>query len=96
MFTIEPPKAKPKTMPIPSPEDAYGLFFDPDLFNSAQEIYDFYCRINPDRERRRQPIGVAVNKYNHQGKLIFSSSPVLLPDECFISVQKMESEFPEY
>jgi hypothetical protein len=95
VFTIEPPKAKARAMPMP-PQDSYGLFVDPDLFSSAQEIYDYYCQINPDRERRRQPIGVAVNKHSHQGKLIFSSSPVLLPDECFISVQKMESNVSGY
>jgi hypothetical protein len=100
VFTIEPPKAKAKakskvkSMPMPQ-QESFGLFVDPDLFRAAQEIYNFYCQVNPDRGQRREPVGVAVNKYSQEGKLIFSSSPVLLPDECFISVQKMESEFLE-
>ena len=72
--------------------DTYGLF-DPALLRAAADVYDLYCQINPDRERRRQPIGVAMNKLNYRGKLIFSSYPILLPEECFISVDRLESEF---
>ena len=89
MYTIEPPQ--PQTTPMFQP-DAYGLF-DPALLRAAKDIYSFYCQINPDRERRRQPIGVAMNKLNYRGKLIFSSYPILLPEECFISVDRLESEF---
>ena len=88
MFTIEPLKAKPISMPQP---DSCGLF-DPALLRAAQDIYSFYCQINPDRERRRQPIGVAINQLDYRGKLIFSSHPVLLPDECFVSVAQLETE----
>jgi predicted component of type VI protein secretion system len=49
------------------------------------------CQINPDRERRRQPIGVAMNKLSRHGKLIFSSYPILLPEEDFISVAELEN-----
>jgi hypothetical protein len=70
--------------------DAYELS-DPDLVKAARDIYSFYCQINPDRERRRQPIGVAMNKHNHHGKLIFSSYPILLPEEDFISVAELEN-----
>ncbi len=88
MFTIEPLKAKPTSMPQP---DSYGSF-DPALLRAAKDIYSFYCQINPDRERRRQPIGVAINQLDYRGKLIFSSYPVLLPEECFISVAQLETE----
>lgn len=89
MFTIEPPTAKATPMPQ---QDSYGLF-DPALLRAAQDIYNFYCQINPDRERRRQPIGVAMNKLSYRGKLIFSSYPILLPEENFISIEQLESEF---
>jgi hypothetical protein len=86
MYTIEPPH--PQTIPMSQPDD-YGLF-DPALLRAATDIYNFYCQINPDRERRRQPIGVAMNKLNYRGKLIFSSYPILLPEECFISVDYLQ------
>ncbi len=88
MFTIDRPTAKATSMPQ---QDSHGLF-DPALLRAARDIYTFYCQINPDRERRRQPIGVAINKLNHQGKLIFSSYPILLPEENFISVAQLESD----
>lgn len=34
-----------------------------------------------------------MNKLNYRGKLIFSSHPILLPQECFISVDQLELEF---
>jgi hypothetical protein len=43
--------------------------------------------------QRRQPIGVAIDKLTYRGKLIFSSYPVLLPEECFISTQELETDF---
>jgi hypothetical protein len=88
VFTIAPPKAKASYMPQPDP---YGLF-DPALLRAAKDIYNFYCQINPDRERRRQPIGVAIDKLSHRGKLIFSSYPILLPEENFISVEQLERD----
>ncbi len=88
MFTIEPLKAKPTSMPQPDSDGS----FDPALLRAAKDIYSFYCQINPDRERRRQPIGVAIDRFDYRGKLIFSSYPVLLPEECFISVAQLETE----
>lgn len=89
MLTIEPPTANSTQMPQ---QDFYGLL-DPALLRAGQDIYSCYCQINPDRDRRRQPIGVAMNKLNYRGKLIFSSYPILLPQECFISVDRLELEF---
>ena len=89
MFTIESPFAKAKANPMMPQSDAHRLF-DPALLRAAKDIYSFYCQINPDRDRRRQPIGVAMNKLNHRGKLIFSSYPILLPEEHFISVDQLE------
>jgi hypothetical protein len=91
VLTIEPPKAKIMQIPQPQP-DSYGLL-DPALLRAGTDIYSFYCQINPDRERRRQPIGVAMNKVSYRGKLVFSSYPILLPQECFISIDRLEVEF---
>jgi hypothetical protein len=91
VLTIEPPKAKIMQMPQSQP-DSYGLL-DPALLRAGINIYSFYCQINPDRERRRQPIGVAMNKVSYRGKLVFSSYPILLPQECFISIDRLEVDF---
>ena len=88
MFTIESPFAKAKPNPM-SQSDPHRLL-DPALLRAATDIYSFYCQINPDRERRRQPIGVAINKLDRRGKLIFSSYPILLPEEHFIPVEQLE------
>ena len=89
MFTIESPFAKAKANPMPQSDT--DRLFDPALLRAAKDIYSFYCQINPDRDRRRQPIGVAMNKLDRRGKLIFSSYPILLPEEHFISVEQLES-----
>jgi hypothetical protein len=89
VFTIEPPTAKA----IPMPQSNSHGFFDPALLRAAKDVYTLYCQIDADREHRRQPIGVAMNKLTYRGKLIFSSYPVLLPEECFISTQELETEF---
>ena len=89
MLTIEPPTASSTQMPQP---EFYGLC-DPALLRAGQDIYNYYCQINPELDKRRQPIGVAINKLSYRGKLIFSSYPILLPQECFISVDRLELEF---
>jgi hypothetical protein len=86
VFTIDPPQAKATPMSQP---DFHGQF-DPALLRAAQDIYSFYCQINPDGKRRRQPIGVAMNKLSCRGKLIFSSYPILLPEEYFISIDQLD------
>jgi hypothetical protein len=86
VFKIEPPKVKATQMP----QSDYYELLDPALLRAAKDIYSYYCQINPDRELRRQPIGVAMNKLSYRGKLIFSSYPILLPEECFLSVAQLE------
>jgi hypothetical protein len=87
VFTIDPPKAKAMSMPQQNSDRS----FDPDVLKVAQEIYNFYCQMDTKRELYRQPIGVAMNKLTYRGKLIFSSHPILLPDECFVSIQQLEA-----
>jgi hypothetical protein len=88
VLTIELP---PDTA-IPMPQQNYYELIDPALLKAGIDIYEFYCQINPDRSKRRQPIGVAMNKISYQGKLIFSSYPILLPQEYFISIDQLEIE----
>jgi hypothetical protein len=89
VLTINPPHSK--AMSIPQ-QDFYGIL-DPALLRAGIDIYSFYCQINPDRDYRRQPIGVAMNRLSYRGKLIFSTYPILLPQECFISIDRLEAEF---
>jgi hypothetical protein len=89
VFTIDPPTAK--SIPMSQPHNSYELA-DPKLLQAAQDIYRMYCSINTDVTRRRQPIGVAMNRGTYRGKLIFSSYPILLPEECFIPIQELETE----
>ena len=84
---IEPPA--PTVIQMPQ-QDFYALF-DPALLRAGQDIYTLYCELNPDREHRRQPIGIAMNKISYRGKLVFSSYPILLPQECFITLDQLES-----
>jgi hypothetical protein len=67
-------------------------FVDPTLLNEAQDLYTLYCQVHPDRSQRRQPIGVVMNRDTRRGKLIFSSYPLLLPEECFVALHDLETE----
>ncbi len=62
---------------------------DPTVIRAAGQIYHVYCEVHP--EMSGQPSGVAINRYNHRGKVIFTHQPVLLPDECFIPLTQIES-----
>lgn len=39
----------------------------------------------------QQASGVAINRGNHRGKVIFTLQPVLLPQECFVPLSQIES-----
>lgn len=66
------------------------VFFDPTLIKAARNIYRNYCNLNIPAENR--PMGVVINRDNHRGQLSFSPKPILLPRECFISLQQIETE----
>lgn len=59
------------------------------MLASAREVYRSYSSIHVDAQ---QPIGVAINQNTCRGQLIFSERPILLPHECFISVEELEIE----
>lgn len=62
---------------------------DPTLIRAAGQIYHTYCEVHP--EVTGQASGVAINRSNHRGKVIFTHSPVLLPEECFVPLSQIES-----
>lgn len=56
--------------------------YDPALIQAARQIYQTYYQVHPTLTDR--PLGVAINRLNYRGKLVFVRLPALLPQECFI------------
>ncbi len=67
------------------------VLLDPGLLRAARQIYRNYYEVHPDMPR--QPQGVAINKFNHRGKVIFSARPILLPEECFVPLSQINSDY---
>lgn len=59
------------------------------LLQAASSIYRLYY--NHGAEPVQKPLGVAIHRANFRGKLIFSKKPVLLPEECFFSIEQVEN-----
>ena len=62
---------------------------DPEVLRAARRIYRVYYEVHPNVQER--PIGIAIDRYNHRGQLIFGNQPILLPKECFVPLQQLES-----
>ncbi|TAF02530.1 MAG: hypothetical protein EAZ77_18725 [Nostocales cyanobacterium] len=62
---------------------------DSTVIKAAGQIYYTYCEVHP--EIVGQPSGVAISRLTYRGKVIFTQQPVLLPQECFIPLQQIES-----
>ncbi|MEA5506471.1 hypothetical protein VB735_25860 [Halotia wernerae UHCC 0503] len=62
---------------------------DPALIRAAGQIYYTHCEVHP--EIAGQSSGVAINRITHRGKVIFTNQPVLLPQECFVPLNQIES-----
>jgi hypothetical protein len=62
---------------------------DPSVIRAAGQIYYTYCEVHP--EIVGQASGVAINRVSLRGKVIFTSQPVLLPQECFVPLNQIES-----
>jgi hypothetical protein len=62
---------------------------DPAIIRAAGKIYYTYCEVHP--EIIGQASGVAISRITHRGKVIFTRHPVLLPQECFVPLQQIES-----
>ena len=67
----------------------FPVLLDPNLLRAARQIYRVYYEVHPHLEER--PIGIAINRNNLRGQLIFGQQPILLPSECFVPLQQLES-----
>jgi hypothetical protein len=68
-----------------------AMLIDPALLRVARDVYQLY--FEPDSERLPRPLGVAVDRVKYKGHVIFSSRPILLPQEYFIPVTEIESGY---
>ena len=66
------------------------ILLDPTVLRAARRIYRIYCTLNSRVSKR--PFGVAINRDNHRGQLIFNNKPILLPGECFVPIKQIESD----
>jgi hypothetical protein len=66
------------------------ILLDPALLRAAQRIYRIYCSLPSKIDKR--PYGVAINRENYRGQMIFRENPILLPKECFIPLKQLEAE----
>jgi hypothetical protein len=69
----------------------FSSLLDPALLQTARQIYRTYYEVHPEQTRR--PIGIAIDRVTHRGKLIFGQKPILLPQECFVPLSQIESGF---
>lgn len=67
----------------------FPVLLDPEVLRAARRIYRVYYEVHPNVTER--PIGIAIDRYNHRGQLIFGNQPILLPKECFVPLQQLES-----
>ena len=65
-----------------------SALLDPALLKAARHIYRTFYEVHPEVMQR--PIGVAIGRTNHRGKLVFGDKPVLLPQECFVPFSQIE------
>lgn len=66
------------------------VLIDPKLLRAARQIYREYCAARPDIIDR--PSGVVINQATYQAKVIFSSKPILLPQEYFVPLSQIEND----
>ncbi len=65
-----------------------SVLLNPELLKAARHIYRTFYEVHPEVMQR--PIGVAIGRANHRGKLVFRDKPVLLPQECFVPFSQIE------
>lgn len=63
---------------------------DPYLLRAARNLYLAYMQVHSDEMKR--PLGVAISPERYRGQLIFARKAILLPGECFIPFEQIESE----
>jgi hypothetical protein len=62
----------------------------PDLIRVARSAYGLYLKVNSEQIQR--PAGVVVSQGSDRGQLIFTSQPILLPGERFVTFEEIESQ----
>lgn len=62
------------------------------ILASARAVYHTYRKTHLEFEA---PLGVAIDRNTFRGQLIFSTQPILLPHECFVSLEQLETSEPE-
>lgn len=65
-----------------------SALLNPELLKAARHIYRTFYEVHPEVMQR--PLGVAIGRANHRGKLVFGDRPVLLPQECFVPFSQIE------
>ena len=93
MYTSQqsPPRVSVDTRVNSRPEHVdFSARLDPSLLQAARYIYRTYYEVHPDQVQR--PLGVALDRFTHRGKLIFAGKPILLPQECFVPVNQIETD----
>ena len=80
-------RTEESSQPLISP-----VSIDPAILKVARQVYRDYCESHPSNAKR--PSGVVVNQLTYQGKVLFASQPILLPQERFIPMTQIEAENP--
>jgi hypothetical protein len=80
--------SKPEQRTTAVESGSLSALLDPSLLQAARSIYRTYYEVHPDELQR--PIGVALDRLNLRGKLIFGAKPILLPRECFVPLNQIE------
>lgn len=72
------------------PSDKSPALLDSTVLEAARLSYRLYLEVH--LEQLRRPLGVAVSRIDHRSYLIFNQKPILLPDECFVPFDHLESQ----
>jgi hypothetical protein len=70
--------------------EAPSVKSDPLVLRAAKQIYRFY--VDSYASQLPRPLGVAVNRIDMSGKLVYSQL-ILLPQESFVPIELIESDF---
>jgi hypothetical protein len=74
--------------PLNASKHIDSAVFDSPLLQAAYFIYQTYYKTSG--KQRRQPHGVAIDRFSLRGKLIFTARPILLPRECFVPLSQIQ------
>lgn len=93
VYTSQPQGASKRILDVGTTNQSepmeYPPLLDPGLLEAAQQIYRDYYEVHPEQIQR--PIGIAIDRFTYRGYLLFTRKPVLLPQECFIPIEQVET-----